>query len=151
MSMVKGTEFGVHLRLLGMALMWGGSWPAGRVLAQAMPPLAASAWRFTLAMLLLLVWLRWHLGRWPLDLTRRQWAGLAAAGAVGVLSYSVFFMFALSQVEASRAAVVVTTNPLFTTVLAAWLFKEKLNAAIAVGLGLAVLGAALVLTQGAPW
>jgi drug/metabolite transporter (DMT)-like permease len=60
-------------------------------------------------------------------------------------------MAALQQVEAGRAAVVVTTNPVFTTVLAAWLFKERFNARIAAGLLLAVVGAATVLTRGAPW
>jgi drug/metabolite transporter (DMT)-like permease len=147
---VKGAEFGVHLRLLGMALLWGASWPAGRVLAQAMPPLAGSAWRFSLAVVLLLAWLRWHLGGWP-QLSRRQWLGLLAAGTVGVFGYSAFFMLALKDVEASRAAVVVTTNPVFTTLLAAWWFKERFNARIGLGLALAVIGAATVLTHGAPW
>lgn len=132
-----------------MALLWGGSWPAGRVVAQQLPPLSSSAWRFTLAVACLLVWLLVARG-WP-RLTVRQWAGLAAAGAVGVFGYAAFFMAALQQVEAGRAAVVVTTNPVFTTVLAAWLFKERFNARIAAGLLLAVIGAATVLTRGAPW
>ena len=147
---MRGAQFGVHLRLLGMALLWGASWPAGRTLAQAMPPLAGSAWRFSLAVVLLLAWLRWHLGGWP-QLSRRQWLGLLAAGTVGVFGYSAFFMLALKNVEASRAAVVVTTNPVFTTLLAAWWFKERFNARIGLGLALAVVGAATVLTHGAPW
>jgi drug/metabolite transporter (DMT)-like permease len=147
---VTGAAAGVHLRLAGMVLLWGASWPAARVVAQAMPPLAASAWRFSLAVLLLLAWLRWHLGRWP-RLSPRQWLGLALAGAVGVFAYSAFFMLAMQRVEASRAAVVVTINPVFTTLLAAWWFKERFNRRVAVGLGLAVVGAATVLTQGAPW
>ena len=147
---MKGAAFGVHLRLLGMALLWGASWPAGRTLALAMPPLAGSAWRFSLAVVLLLAWLRWHLGAWP-RLSRRQWLGLFAAGTVGVFGYSAFFMLALKIVEASRAAVVVTTNPVFTTLLAAWWFKERFNARIGLGLALAVVGAATVLTHGAPW
>jgi len=141
---------GVHLRLLGMAVLWGLSWPAGRVFAQAMPPLAGSAWRFSIAVVLLLAWMRWRLGRWP-ALSRRQWIGLVAAGAVGVFGYSALFMLSLQRVEASRAAVVVTTNPVFTTLIAAWLFKERFNAGVAIGLVLAAAGAATVLTQGAPW
>jgi drug/metabolite transporter (DMT)-like permease len=140
----------VHLRLLGMALLWGASWPAGRTLALALPPLSGSAWRFTLAALLLLAWVRWRHGAWP-ALSRRQWLGIAAAGAVGVAGYAVFFMAALRHVEAARAAVVVTTNPVFTTLLAAWLFKEAFNPRIAIGLACAVAGAATVLTHGAPW
>lgn len=141
---------GVHAGLLGMALMWGASWPAGRVLALAMPPLSGSAWRFTVAAVLLLAWMAWRQRAWP-RLTRRQWWGLAAGGTFGVAGYAVFFMLALQRVEASRAAVVVTTNPVFTTLLAAWLFKETLNARILLGLACAVAGAATVLTHGAPW
>jgi drug/metabolite transporter (DMT)-like permease len=140
----------VHLQLAGMVLLWGASWPAGRVLALSMPPLSASAWRFTIAAVLLLAWMRASAGAWP-RYTRRQWAGLAAAGAVGVAAYSVLFMLALQRVEASRASVVITINPVFTTLLAAWWFKERFNALVAVGLALAVLGAATVMTHGAPW
>jgi drug/metabolite transporter (DMT)-like permease len=140
----------VHLRLVGMALLWGASWPAGRTLAQAMPPLSGSAWRFTLAALLLVAWMVWQHREWP-RLSRKQWLGLALAGLIGVAGYAVFFMMALQRVEASRAAVVVTTNPVFTTLLAAWLFKETFNARIALGMLCALVGAATVLTHGAPW
>lgn len=141
---------GVHLRLLGMAVVWGGSWPAGRIVSLAMPPFAASAWRFLIAGTLLLVWLRWQRGSWP-RLTARQIAALGAAGAVGVFGYATLFMLASKLVESGRGAVVVTTNPVFITVFAALLFRERFNALIALGLALAVIGAATVLTHGAPW
>jgi drug/metabolite transporter (DMT)-like permease len=133
-----------------MALLWGLSWPAGRVLALALPPLSGSAWRFTFAAAVLLAWVRLKQAAWP-TLSRRQWIGIGAAGVVGVAGYAAFFMAALQHVEASRAAVVVTTNPVFTTLLAAWLFKEAFNARIAFGLACAAIGAATVLTRGAPW
>lgn len=144
----------VHLRLVGMAVLWGASWPAGRTLARAMPPLSGSAWRFTLAASLLVVWMVWQRRQAAQPaprLTHRQWIGLALAGVIGVAGYAVLFMMALQRVEASRAAVVVTTNPVFTTLLAAWLFKETFNARIATGMACALLGAATVLTHGAPW
>jgi drug/metabolite transporter (DMT)-like permease len=139
----------VHAGLLGMALLWGASWPAGRTLALAMPPLSGSAWRFTFAAALLAAWAAWRVRDWP-TLTPRQWFGLAAAGVIGVAGYALFFMLALQRVEAGRAAVVVTTNPVFTTLLAAWLFKERFNARIALGMACALAGAVTVLTQGAP-
>jgi drug/metabolite transporter (DMT)-like permease len=140
----------VHLGLCGMTLLWGLSWPAGRAIAQSLPLLSSSAWRFSLAALVLLSWSRWALGAWP-SLSWRQWAGLAAAGAVGVFGYTLFFMYGMHRVEASRAAVVVTTNPVFVTLAAAWLFGEPFNRRIGLGLALAVLGAATVMTHGQPW
>jgi drug/metabolite transporter (DMT)-like permease len=133
-----------------MAVMWGVSWPAGKTLALSITPYAGAAWRFTFAVAVLALWQQRVRAGWP-RLTARQWLGLTAAGVVGVAGYSIVFMLALREVEASRAAVVVTTNPVFTTVLAAWLFKERFNARIALGLLCAVLGAAIVLTQGRPW
>jgi drug/metabolite transporter (DMT)-like permease len=133
-----------------MTLLWGLSWPAGRAIAQSLPLLSSSAWRFSLAAAVLLAWSRWARGAWP-RLSLRQWAGLAAAGAVGVFGYTLFFMYGMHQVEASRAAVVVTTNPVFVTLAAAWLFGEPFNRRIGLGLALAVVGAATVMTHGEPW
>lgn len=145
-----GSTLRVHLGLCGMTLLWGLSWPAGRAMAQSLPLLSSSAWRFSLAAAVLLIWARASGGTWA-ALSSRQWLGLAAAGAVGIFGYTVFFMYGLARVEAGRAAVVVTTNPVFVTLAAAWLFDEPFNRRIALGLLLAVLGAATVMTQGAPW
>ena len=135
-----------------MAVLWGTSWPAGKVLAQSLPPFTASAWRFAIAVLVLLAWLQISGGMAALArLSRRQWLGLAAAGAVGVFGYGVFFMLGLAQVPAGRAALVVTTNPVFTMLLAAWWFGERLNWKIGAGMVMAVAGAITVITRGAPW
>jgi drug/metabolite transporter (DMT)-like permease len=148
---LKGApHLGVHLRLAGMALLWGASWPAGKIIAQAMPAIAASAWRFSFAVVLLLAWLYQARGGFP-ALSRNQWLAMAAGGAVGVFGYAVFFMFGLQHVPASRAALIVTVNPVFTTLFAVWLFSERFNWKIGVGMACAVLGAATVLTHGAPW
>lgn len=146
------TQWSVHLKLVGMAALWGASWPAGRVLAQELPPLAAASWRFGIALILLLMWLRASGGtaRWR-SISRRQWLGLAAAGAVGVFGYAVFFMLGLAHVAAGRAALVVTCNPVLTTLIAAWWFGERLDWKIGIGMLLATLGAAVVITHGAPW
>ena len=146
------SSWSVHLKLIGMAALWGGSWPCGRVLAQALPPLAAATWRFGIALVLLVGWMRASGGFERLRLlTARQWCGLAAGGAVGVFGYAMFFMLGLSHVAAGRAALVVTTNPVATTLIAAWWFGERLNWRIGAGMALAAAGALIVLTHGAPW
>jgi drug/metabolite transporter (DMT)-like permease len=141
---------GVHARLVGMALLWGASWPAGKIIAQSMPAISASAWRFLFATVLLLAWLVQARGGFP-RLTPKQWLAMMAGGAVGVFGYALFFMYGLQHVPASRAALIVTVNPVFTTLIAAWLFKERFNWKIGVGMICAVLGAATVLTRGEPW
>jgi drug/metabolite transporter (DMT)-like permease len=148
----RRSGWAVHLKLVGMAALWGGSWPCGRVLAQALPPLAAATWRFAVALVLLVGWMRVSGGFERLrQLTARQWCGLAAGGTVGVFGYAMFFMLGLRHVAAGRAALVVTTNPVVTTLIAAWWFRERLNWRIGAGMALAAAGALIVLTHGAPW
>ena len=135
-------RYSVHLKLLGMAVLWGASWPMGRMLGQSLPPLTGGAVRFVLASVLLLGWL-FARSRFATlaALSARQWLGLAVAASVGVCGYAVFFMLGLQEMPAGKAAVVVAVNPVLTLLLAAWLFGERLNAKILAGMLLAVCGA----------
>lgn len=132
-----------------MAALWGASWPWGRVVAQAMPPLAAASLRFLLASVVLLLWLC-RSGRMGglRALAVRQWLGLACAAAVGVLGYSIFFFLALQTVPAGKAAMVVALNPVLTMLFAVLLFREAVNAVMCAGLVLAVAGALYALGGG---
>ena len=149
--MTSSSSYPYHLRLLGMAVIWGASWPWGRVVAQSMPPLTGAALRFLLAGIALLVWLLSAQGTAPLRrLSGSQWLGLSAAAASGICAYAVFFMYGLQSVAAGRASVVVALNTEITLLLAAWLFRERLNLGIVLGMLLAVSGALTAITQGHP-
>ena len=145
-------RFGPHLRLVGMAVLWGASWPAGRIIAQSMPPLAGACLRFVLAALVLLPWMYWAGGFSQLSgWSRQRWLGMAAAGATGVFGYAAFFLSGLQHLPAGKAALVITLNPVMTLLMAVWLFKERLNTTIGLGMLLAVLGAVVVISHGEPW
>ena len=147
---VKSAAMGAHLRLLGMALLWGASWPAGRILALNMPPLAASSLRFLLAATMLLPWLYFSGGMSSLKWPARIWLGMLAAGAAGVFGYASFFLTGLQHLPAGKAALVITLNPVVTLALAVWLFKERINRLIALGMLLAACGAVVVISHGKP-
>lgn len=149
--MQMNSRFGPHLRLIGMAVLWGASWPAGRIIAQSMPPLAGACLRFVLAALVLLPWMYTaggfaQLKHW----SAQRWLGMAAAGATGVFGYAAFFLSGLQHLPAGKAALVITLNPVMTLLAAVWLFKERLNATIALGMLLAVAGAVVVISHGQP-
>ena len=112
-------RYSVHLKLLGMAVLWGASWPMGRMLGQSLPPLTGGAVRFVLASFLLLGWL-FARSRFATlaALSARQWLGLTVAASVGVCGYAVFFMLGLQAMPAGKAAVVVAVNPVLTLLLA---------------------------------
>ena len=148
---ILGPQASSHLRLIGMVLLWGASWPAGRVVAQHMPPLAASGLRFVLAALVLLPWLYMAGGMAQLTTwSAKRWLGMAAAAATGVFGYAAFFLSGLQHLPAGKAALVITLNPVVTLLLAAWIFKERLNRTIGLGMLVAALGAVLVISHGSP-
>lgn len=109
---MKNTLMATHLRLVGMAALWGASWSWGKVVAQSMAPLAAAGLRFLFASVVLVLWMhRASALRGLKSLSRNQWLGLAAAALAGVFGYSSFFMLSLQLVPAGKAAIVVTLNP----------------------------------------
>ena len=144
-------RWGPHLRLVGMAVLWGASWPAGRIIAQSMPPLAGACLRFLLAAMVLLPWLYWAGGMQQLrHWSAQRWLGMTAAGATGVFGYAAFFLSGLQHLPAGKAALVITLNPVMTLLMAVWLFKERLNTWIALGMLMAFCGAVVVLSHGRP-
>ena len=144
-------QWAPHLRLMGMAVLWGASWPAGRIIAQAMPPLAGACLRFALAALVLLPWMYGSGGFAPLhQWSAQRWLGMLAAGATGVFGYAAFFLAGLQHLPAGKAALIITLNPVTTLLLAAWLFKERISPSIAAGMAVAVTGAVVLLSQGDP-
>lgn len=146
---MNASLYSTHFTLIGMAALWGASWPWGRIVAQSMPPLAAASLRFVLASVVLVLWLyRGGCAAELRTLRLRQWIGLTCAAAVGVLGYSIFFLLALQTVPAGKAAMVVTLNPVLTMLFAALLFREPVNALMCLGITLAVSGALYALSGG---
>ena len=134
-----------------MALLWGASWPAGKMVAQNMPPLAAASLRFLLAAMVLLPWMYYTVGfaglkKW----TAQRWLGMALAGAAGVFGYAALFLMGLKHIPAGKAALLITLNPVVTLLLAVWIFKERINGVIALGMAVAAMGAVVVISHGNP-
>ena len=138
----------MHLRLVGMAVMWGASWPAGRILAQALSPVTGAAARFLLAGALLVVWL--FAFRGAPRLTVQNWLLVAAAALAGVYAYALCFMIGLWLVPAGRASLVVTLNPAATMLMAWVIYGERLTPRKGAGIVLATAGAIIALSHGNP-
>lgn len=138
----------VHLRLVGMAVVWGAAWPAGRILAQTLSPVTGAAARFLLAGAMLAVWLLAMRGA-P-RLTVKRWLLVAAAAFAGVYAYALCFMIGLGLVPAGRASLVVTLNPAATMLMAWAIYGERLTLRVVAGIVLATAGALIALSHGNP-
>lgn len=139
----------VYPKLLGAALLWGGTFAAGRVLAGQMGPYSAAFLRFAIASLLL-VWLTLRSeGRLP-NMDLKLTLAVLLLGMTGVFGYNLCFFTGLVTVPAGRAAVMVASNPIFIALGAALFFGEPLTRNKGVGIVLSVTGAVWVISRGDP-
>jgi drug/metabolite transporter (DMT)-like permease len=137
----------LYLKLVLMAVFWSGVFPAVNILLKSMGLFTSVFLRFWWAAVILLVLLRWREHRLP-RLSPRESVLVAVLGLVGIGVYNCLFAYGLSLVEASRAALIVPTNPAFTALVAAIFLGERLGRVRAVGVALCVLGALWVLSRG---
>ncbi len=146
---VHHARAGLVIKLILVAIIWGGTFIAGRVVTAEMPSASAALWRYVVASGALLVALLGLEHALP-SLSPRQWIGIALLGATGVFAYNLCFMQGLKTVPASRASLIIALNPAMTAVGAAVFLKEHLTRRKIVGIVLALLGAATVITHGRP-
>ncbi len=137
----------IYFKLLLTALLWGGTFVAGRMLSAAVLPCSASFLRFALAAVLLLIMTGILEGKFPL-LQKKQIIPVILLGLTGVFTYNIFFFSGLKIISAGRASLIIATNPIFITLLSALFFKEKLNPIQIAGICLSVSGALIVISKG---
>lgn len=137
----------LYTKLVLMAVFWSGVFPAVNIVLQSMGIFTSVFLRFSSAALILLALLLWREGRLR-KLSPREAVMVVGLGVLGIALYNSLFTAALALVEASRAALIVPTNPAFTALLAALLLGERFGALRAVGVALSVTGALWVLSRG---
>ena len=137
----------IYLKLLLTAIFWGGTFVAGRSLAQNVGPFSAAFFRFAIASLFL-VFLTWRAEGKFTVLKKRQILPVLLLGLTGVFCYNLFFFKGLKLIEASRAAIIIANNPVFIALFSALVFKEKLNWLKIAGILLSVSGAIIVIAKG---
>ncbi len=132
------------LQLLLVAALFGGTWPAGKVAVDHVPPLTVATARFVLASILLVAIVRLR-GR-PLPFPARSDLPLVLAlGLTGIAAYQAFFLIGLVRTPASDGAILVPgLIPVFTTLLAWRIYGQRPTRRVALGFGIAIVGLVVV-------
>ncbi|MBF1164761.1 MAG: DMT family transporter [Dechloromonas agitata] len=140
-----------YVKLIAAMAMWGGTWIAGRVIAQELSaPLAVAALRFVLSGLAVGGFMLLSEGRLPVPQSGRDWGLIWALGFFGIFLYGLCFFFGLQRIPAGRGALVVALNPA-VIVITAWLIgKERMTPRKAVGSLIALAGCLTVIGNGDP-
>lgn len=138
----------VYLELICTAIFWGGTFVAGRIVAQEAGPFSAAFLRFLTASICLpAINCRSHGGRLPLP-HRRLLLPLILLGLTGVFSYNMFFFMGLERIEAGRASLIIANNPVFIMLFNALIFRERIHSLAVAGILLSLTGAVVVITRG---
>jgi drug/metabolite transporter (DMT)-like permease len=137
----------VYIKLVFVTLFWGGTFIAGRLLAQTMPHMTAATGRYAVAVVLLVL-LAWKKEGGLPRLNKSQLVGTMALGLTGMFLYNACFFAALARMPAGRTALFVALNPIVTALASAVLFRERLGAVKWLGIVIALVGATVIITRG---
>lgn len=135
------------IKLVLTALFWGGTFIAGKVVAQSLPPMTAACGRFLIASICLLVIIHKVEGGLP-KLKPSYVALTACLGFFGIFLYSLCFFGALARLPAGRTALFVSLSPAVTALAASLFFRERLSLVRWLGIITALLGTFIVITRG---
>jgi drug/metabolite transporter (DMT)-like permease len=140
---------GLYTKLVFTTVFWGGTFIAGRIIAQQVGPFSIAFLRFLVAVAILFPVL-WHSHGGLPRLTRSQIVPIVVLGLTGVFAYNVFFFTGLKTAPAGRASLIVATNPVFIALFSSFFFREPLNPLKLIGIVLCLCGAVLVISRGNP-
>jgi drug/metabolite transporter (DMT)-like permease len=136
-----------YVGLATAAFLWSGNFVVGRALRDTISPLALNFWRWTIALVVLLVFT--HGPLWAhRRLILREWKLMAALGFTGIATFHTCVYLALVTTSAVNALLLLVMSPLLT-VFGAWIvFRDPVTPAQIAGLGLSLLGAVLLIARG---
>lgn len=137
----------VYLQLAFTAAIWGGAFIVGKVLVQSIGPYSAAFCRFAVASVCLVLLTQKTEGRLP-KLKPQEVLQVTILGLTGIFAYNVFFFLGLKIIPASRAALIVASNPIFIALTSAVLFREKLTFIKLAGILASLIGATFVISKG---
>jgi drug/metabolite transporter (DMT)-like permease len=132
--------------LIALILFWGANFSVVKFALRDMAPLAFTTLRFLLASGVL--WLFLKVGGDRVRINRLHWLAMIGLGVVGTTVYQVFFIYGIDWTLAGNASLILATTPVFTTLLSLFFRQERSSLTVVVGIGLSVLGIALVVLGG---
>jgi drug/metabolite transporter (DMT)-like permease len=134
--------------LLGMTvLFWSGNFILGRGLHDKVPPVALSFWRWLTALIMILPFtLRPMLKQ--REVIFRLWKQLLLFGLLGVAGFSTLVYIGLKTTTATNGVLLNTTSPVFIILISRIVLKHRLSLRQGLGVILALMGVAVIVTQG---
>ncbi|MDD2463596.1 MAG: DMT family transporter [Desulfobulbus sp.] len=136
-----------YLLLVLTTLFWSGNFVLSRGMHAAMPPLALSFWRWTLALVILL--LVAHKPLWQQkSLLRNHARFILLQGILGVTGFNTLLYLAMQYTTVINAVLVNSCIPVLIALFSWLLYREKLLPRQCAGVLVSLLGVVLIMVKG---
>ena len=129
--------------LILLTLVWGINWPIMKIGVTGFPPLTFRTlcmWLGTPILALVLVF-----QRVPFRIGREHWPELLLLATFNMFFWHGLIIVAVQSLSSGRAAILGYTMPMFSAVLGAWVFGDRLSQRAWVGVVAASVGVVLLL------
>ena len=138
------TPFKFYPYALASMIIWGSSFVFTKICLRNLDPIALIWLRLLISLFVMcpIVFLSYR------DIFKFRWKDLKFMGLLAVFEPFLYFLgenFSLLYLSASLVSVIVATIPVFTTVLAVLIFREKLRIINALGIAISICGTILIL------
>ena len=129
------------------AIFWAGNSIVARGARDIVPPMALSFWRWALALLILLPFAWPYLRRDAAEL-KGSWRILVAFGVLGFAAFNTMLYTGLQTTTAVNGLLLQSLQPGLILLLGALLFAERTRLLQLIGIGLSIIGAFVIISQG---
>lgn len=137
----------IYLLLILPPLFWAGNSVLARGIAELIPPVAMSFWRWTIALAVLLPF-TWKQVRRDWPKIRSCWKIIAFLGLLGIASFNTLLYTAAHSTTALNIALTQSVMPVVIVVISFVLFRERISRMQLFAIVLCTLGAGYIIIHG---
>lgn len=134
--------------VIGMpVLLWSGNFVIARAVIDEVPPVGLAFWRWAIAFAVLLPFTWRHVRRdWPVIVG--HWRILLAISFVGVAVFNTMIYWGLQSTTAINGLLIQSAMPVMIVIISFIFMGERVTAAQALGIGIALCGATAITVRG---
>ena len=129
--------------LLLVTVIWAANYPLAKYSFVQVDKFVFNAVRYVVAACLLAGIYFYRTKRVPLP--EGSWSAILRAGVIANVLYQTAFVIGLSMTSAGNSAVLLSTSPLWTVFLNAYLHKEKIRSILWLGMAVSLCGVVLII------
>lgn len=136
-----------HALLILATILWGGNFVIGRAVADDIPPIILSYFRWIIALIFFLP-IAWKSFKNDWQQIRKHWIIVVVLGLTGIATFNTLVYIALHYTTAINASLMNSTTPIVIFLLSVLFIKEKLTKKQIIGALLSLVGVLFIISRG---